>query len=212
MADETVWAGSTEADPGVRAAQQTQPDLAESKEIEMVDEESSDEHRQPTAYIQSIQSQSPGAGFDIPDHTTHGLPFPEHQQYSGAAKKQIGTAFDGSGNDAGPHSFEPGTRHNGMLKCEQSNQKSIDGQGLQKRHVRSRIDGPRKPKIPDETKHIRKSYQRNGIADDAIDECRDSTEHGSSFGRAVGYNFNLTRSRPDALFMPGCGARVLLPG
>ena len=77
----------------------------------MVDDKRRDQHGQPAAGKQRIQSESSSGASDIPDHTAHGLPFPEQQQQSETRKQYIRAALNWHGYDSGPRGLKPWPRH-----------------------------------------------------------------------------------------------------
>jgi len=84
----------------------------------MVDEKRRDQHGQPAAGKQRIQSESSSGASDIPDHTAHGLPFPEQQQQSETRKQYIRAALNWHGYDSGPRGLKPWPRHHTVLNSE----------------------------------------------------------------------------------------------
>jgi len=84
----------------------------------MVDEKRRDEHSQPAEGEQRIQSEPSRGASDIPDHSAHGLPFPEQQEQSDTGKQHICAALDRRGHDPGPRGLKPWARHHAVLKSE----------------------------------------------------------------------------------------------
>ena len=80
MPDNAVEAGGTELQRRVRATAKIQPDLAQPKQIEMVDEKRCDQYGQPTGSIEGVQREASVGVLHIPDYAAHGLPFPEQQE------------------------------------------------------------------------------------------------------------------------------------
>ena len=109
---------------------------------------------QPARCVQSVQKKLAGATLHVPNHASHRLPFPEQQEQCQAGEQHIGAAFDWSWQDASPRPLKPLSRHQAVLDRKQSEQGSVDRQGIGEGSVRSGVNRLRNGKA---------SYKANGV-------------------------------------------------
>src|ERR1041385_4741627 len=85
MPHQPIWPRRTEFIRRIRLADQVQPHLTQSKQIEMVDQKGSHQYGQPTKSVKPLENRPPEALLDAPNGAPHWLPFPkqQHQRQTG---------------------------------------------------------------------------------------------------------------------------------
>src|SRR5690242_20165614 len=134
----------------------------------MVDEASGNEHGYPAEGVGSSKRQAAIVILNAPDYAAHGLPFPEEQNQSETAKKDVRAALDCARDDSRPRGLKPLPGHHAVLNGKQAQQGRIDRECVQKRGLAAGINGLWNAEISYESDRVKKSREKNQIANDAI--------------------------------------------
>lgn len=129
--------------------------LQQSEEMEVIDQECAEQDDRPTEERDGHQRCSGGAT-EGPDGIGQWLPEEEEDDEHRAGEQDIGAAFDGLGDEAGPSFFESLSCHDAVLDAEEGDEEQVDqdtetgGHGLR----RGVIDGPGDDQVGEETDEI----------------------------------------------------------
>src|SRR5256885_2254249 len=116
MAYVAVEQRRAETQAGVRFSLEVEVHLAQSEQIEMVNQKRREKQQSPSKRIDAIGQKAADLAIKLPNHAAHGLPFPEQQDHRETGKQHIRAALCCWRNDASPSAFEPWPRHNAVLQ------------------------------------------------------------------------------------------------
>ncbi len=114
---------------------------------------------------------------DVPDHAAQRLPVREQQDQGEAGEQDIGAALRGRRHDAGPPALERRAGHQAVLDGEQAEQRQVDEQRRQERHLARRIHRFRHPEVADEADGVEERGEEDGVAEHAVEEDRQTLDH-----------------------------------
>ena len=159
-----------EAERLVLLAPRKQPDLPKAKEIEMVDQERRDQNQQPAEDVHPHQQPATDRILYRPNHTSHWLPLPEHEEQGQTGEQNVRAPLGGLGNNLRPPLLETRPGHYRVLNRKQREQQSIHQECLSDGSARRRVDGDRHQEISNPSERIVEGDEANNVADRAIEQ------------------------------------------
>lgn len=129
VADGAVEEGGFEGEGGVVALAEEEPDLAQAEEVEVVDEEGDGEEQGPAEGVGEDNGGAGGGGVNVPEDAAEGLPEPEEGGHGEAGEEDVGAAFGGGRDDAGPLALEPWAGHDAVLGGEDEDEEEVVDDG-----------------------------------------------------------------------------------
>src|SRR5688572_30189100 len=115
MSHDAIWSGSYKPQTVIGLAEQVSPHLAQSEQIEVIDQERRNQHQSPTKSEQRAQHEPSRRVFNRPDHTTQWLPQRKQQNQSDAGEKHVSGAYNRLRYDPCSPIFEPSECYHSAL-------------------------------------------------------------------------------------------------
>src|SRR6267142_6057550 len=140
MAHKAIQCRRSERDRRILPAAQIEVDLPQSEEIEMIYEESTRQHSEPTDCEHTVERRTANGILYIPYLAADRAPLPEQEQEQETRKQDIRAALDRLRDKTGPCAFEPLASHHAVLDRKHQEQSGIYEQCQGERALAPRID------------------------------------------------------------------------
>jgi hypothetical protein len=151
--------------------------LAQSEQLEVIDQTCRHEEKHPPECRQRYQRDARDLPIDRPHDALDRLPLPDHERDGESGGKYIGAALDGLRHEAGPPPLEATARHYAMLDSEEAEQEHVDQRGRRDGARGPAVDGLQSGHVCDETHRVDERGQEKNVYDTTVDEKR-KTGHG----------------------------------
>src|SRR3954469_14238609 len=170
MANDAIEKRRLELQTCLRLPFQISPDLPQTKQVEVINDERGGQYQHPAEGEAAVQQHYSKVVLNIPYGPAEGHPFPEQKQQRGAAGQDIRAALHCNGHGPCEDSLEGRPGHYAVLQREKRQQSEVYEKRRLGRTAGCGIHRFRDGKIADESDCIQKSGHEEGVTAGSVEE------------------------------------------